>query len=118
MAELLKDVYKKRAVLSDAAVKVCCRAYFSEKIWGCIWLGDRELVKWCKIFLKKVVGKFGGMGILVVPLQPQTGNGGSRQPRRQKKVLAVTEKVVTFAEPAAGVAEGGNKTFEMMLQTI
>ena len=59
-------------------------------------LRDRELVKWCKIFMKKVVGKFGGMGIkvvgkfggmgiLVVPLQPQTGNGGSRQPRRQKK---------------------------------
>ena len=44
--------------------------------------------------------------------------GGSRQPRRQKKVLAVTEKVVTFAEPAAGVAEGEKKTFEMMLQTI
>ena len=89
-----------------------------EKIFRHIYLEDRELVKWCKIFLKKVVGKFGGMGILVVPLQPQTGNGGSRQPRRQKKVLAVTEKVVTFAEPAAGVAEGGKKTFEMMLQTI
>ena len=41
-------------------------------------LGDSMLVKRCKIFLKKVVEKFGGMGFLVVPLQPQTGNGGSR----------------------------------------
>ena len=29
-------------------------------------------------FLKKVVEKFGWLGNLVVPLQPQTGNGGSR----------------------------------------
>ena len=41
-------------------------------------LGDSVLVKRCKIFLKKVVEKFGGKGFLVVPLQPQTGNGGSR----------------------------------------
>ena len=49
-----------------------------------------------------------------------TANGERRFPtaKAAKKVLAVTEKVVTFAEPAAGVAEGGNKTFEMMLQTI
>ena len=104
--------------LGGAGLSYVVGHILEENFCECIWLGDRELVKWCKIFLKKVVGKFGGMGILVVPLQPQTGNGGSRQPRRQKKVLAVTEKVVTFAEPAAGVAEGGNKTFEMMLQTI
>ena len=97
---------------------VCFKTYFCEKFCGCMLLRDRELVKWCKIFMKKVVGKFGGMGILVVPLQPQTGNGGSRQPRRQKKFWRSRKKVVTFAEPAAGVAEGEKKTFEMMLQTI
>ena len=45
---------------------------------GRMVLGDSILVKRCKIFLKKVVEKFGGKGFLVVPLQPQTGNGGSR----------------------------------------
>ena len=97
---------------------VCCRAYFRGKILGCIWLGDRELVKWCKIFLKKSCRKIwwnGNFGSTFA-----TANGERRFPtaKAAKKVLAVTEKVVTFAEPAAGVAEGGKKTFEMMLQTI
>ena len=54
------------------------RQFFCEKSLRGICLCDRWLVKRCKIFLKKVVEKFGGKGNLVVPLQPQTGNGGSR----------------------------------------
>ena len=40
-------------------------------------LVDSVLVKMCKFFLKKVAKKFGLEGKMVVPLQPQTGNGGS-----------------------------------------
>ena len=50
-----------------------------EIFWRRMSLWDRVLVKMCKIFLKKVAGKFGWLGFLVVPLQPQTGNGGSRR---------------------------------------
>ena len=39
MVELLKDVCRKRAVLSEAAVKVCCRAYFRGKILGVYMVG-------------------------------------------------------------------------------
>ena len=39
------------------------------------------------------------MGEMVVPLQPQTGNGGSHRERKPAKGFAVWKKVVTFAEP-------------------
>ena len=79
-------------------------------------LWDRVLVKMCKIFLKKVAKKFGLWGKMVVPLQPQTGNGGSlrgktngerRFPPRKKPHgdLAEREKVATFARPTLEVGE-------------
>ena len=45
------------------------------------------------------------MGEMVVPLQPQTGNGGSRRERKLANGFAVWKKVVTFAGPAP--AENG-----------
>ena len=62
-------------------------------------------MKMCKNFLKKVWEKFGFKGKMVVPLQPQTGNGGSRRGRKSGEGFAVWEKVVTFAGPAP--AENG-----------
>ena len=60
----------------------------------------RQLVKKCKFFLKKVWEKFGFKGKMVVPLQPQTGNGGSRRGKKSGEGFAEREKVVTFARPA------------------
>ena len=43
-----------------------------------MYLCCRQLSNHARKPLKKVVEKFGWLGNLVVPLQPQTGNGGSR----------------------------------------
>ena len=79
------------------------------------WLWDRRLVKRGEKSLKKVAEKFGLWGNLVVPLQPQTGNGGSRAAGGRPRRLQGREKVVTFARPTRTKS---GEDIEMMLQTI
>ena len=52
-----------------------CRRRRNKRV---MYLCCRQLSNHARKPLKKVVEKFGGKGNLVVPLQPQTGNGGSR----------------------------------------
>ena len=75
--------------------------------FGKFWklLVCRLLVKGCKIFCKKVGKKFGMRGKTAVPLQPQTGNGGSRPRKQVLRGLRGREKVVTFAVPPFGCGE-------------
>ena len=86
-----------------------------EIFWRRMSLWDRVLVKMCKFFLKKVAKKIGLWGKMVVPLQPQTGNGGSHRGKSPTGDLAEREKVATFAEPTL---RGSGEDIEMMLQTI
>ena len=58
----------------------------------------RQLVKKCKFFLKKVWEKFGFKGKMVVPLQPQTGNGGSRRGKNPVRVLRNGKKLLPLQD--------------------
>ena len=79
-----------------------------------MWLWDRVLVKMCKIFLKKVAKKFGLWGKMVVPLQPQTGNGGSLRGKSPSGIWRNGRKSL----PLQNRRFESGEDIEMMLQTI
>ena len=85
-----------------------------ENFWRRMSLWDRVLVKMCKFFLKKVAKKFGLEGKMVVPLQPQTGNGGSRRRRARSGIWRNGRKSL----PLQNRRFGSGEDIEMMLQTI
>ena len=63
-----------------------------------MYLRNSALVKKCKFFLKKVWEKFGFKGKMVVPLQPQTGNGGSRRGKNPVRVLRYGKKLLPLQD--------------------
>ena len=102
---MLNIVIEKWAFSGGCGLEVECGWFFC--CFGKFWklLVCRVLVKGCKIFCKKVGKKFGMRGKTAVPLQPQTGNGGSRPRKESLRGLRGREKVVTFAVPPFGCGE-------------